>query len=239
MKTTIPLWSCLLLLAVVHTAVADEVVLKNGSKLEGAVKEVGNKVIIDVGSGTITVDRSEVASISRPDDLIREFDQRMASLRPDDADGHFQLYLWARKYEGLKSRSERLLRKTIEIDPNYEQGRRALGYVNHKGAWLTQDELKGALGLVRYDGGWVTAETAEKLKKIDAELSVALLKEDTESKRIQGQLGIERDQVLMRQQIIDLIQAGELPNVQFAPGAPWGMRYWGPAVGMRQPLPAE
>jgi hypothetical protein len=238
MKRTIPVWSCLLLLAVVHAAVADEVVLKNGSKLEGTVTEVGNKVIIDVGSGTITIDRSEVASISRPDDLNREYDHRMESVRADDAEGHYQVYLWAKKHEGLKSRSEKLLRKTIEIDPNFEPGRRALGYVNHKGAWLTQDELKGALGLVRYNGGWVLAETAEKLKRLDHELTLAQQKESAEAERVKGQLEIERDQVMMRQQIIDMIEQGELPNVQFGPGAPWGLRYWGPAVGVRQ-MPAE
>jgi hypothetical protein len=234
MKRSIPLWSCLLLLALVHAAMADEVVLKNGSKLEGAVTEAGNKVIIDVGSGTITIDRSEVASINRPDELNREYDRRMESVKPDDADGHYQVYLWARKQEGLKSRSDKLLRKIIEIDPNHEPSRRALGYVNHKGAWLTQDELKGALGLVRYNGGWVTAETAEKLKRLDQELSLAQLKEEGESNRMQEQLSIEREQILMRQRLLNMIESGELPNIQFGGGAPWGLRYWGPAVGARQ-----
>jgi hypothetical protein len=238
MNITIPLWSCLLLLAVVQTALADEVVLKNGAKLEGAVTESGNKVTVDVGSGTITIDRSEVASISRPDELIREFDHRMGSVRPDDAESHYQVYLWARKQDGLKSRADKLLRKIVEIDPNHEQSRRALGYVNHKGAWLTQDELKGALGLVRYNGGWVTAETAEKLKRLDQELSVAQLKEEAEAARMQQQLSIEREQVLMRQRLLDMIEGGELPNIQYGMGVPWGLRYWGPAVGARQ-LQAE
>jgi hypothetical protein len=238
MKTAIPVWSCLLLLAVVHVAAADEVVLKNGSKLEGTVTEAGNKVIVDVGSGTITIDRAEVASISRPDDLNREFDHRMASVQPDDAEAHYQVYLWARKQDGLKPRADKLLRRTIEIDPNHAASRRALGYVNHKGAWLTQDELKAALGLVRYNGGWVTAETAEKLKRIDQELSLAQLKEDAETERVREQLSIEREQILMRQRILNLIEAGELPNFQNGVGAPWGLRYWGPAVGARQ-LPAE
>jgi len=238
MKRSIPLWSCLFLLAVVHAAVADEVVLKNGSKLQGTVTEAGNKVVVDVGTGTITIDRSEVASISRPDELNREYDRRMESVSPDDAEGHYQVYLWTRKQEGLKSRSDKLLRKIIEIDPNHEPSRRALGYVNHKGAWLTQDELKGALGLVRYNGGWVSAETAEKLKRVDQELSLAQQKESAEAERAKGQLEIERNQIMLRQQIIDMIEQGELPNVQFGPGAPWGLRYWGPAVGARQ-LPAE
>jgi hypothetical protein len=242
MKTTIPIWSCLLLLAVVHSAAADEVVLKNGSKLEGAVKEAGNKVIVDVGSGTITVDRSEVVSISRPDELNREFDRRLASVSRDDADGYYQVYLWSKSQEGLKPQGDRLLRKIVEIDPNHEPSRKALGYVNHKGAWLTQDELKGALGLVQYNGGWVTAETAEKLKRLDHQLSLAQMKQSVEAERVKGQLEIERDQIMMRQQIIDMIEQGELPNFNSGLGAPWALRYWGPAAGVggiQQPAPVE
>lgn len=238
MKNTIPVWSCLLLLAVVHTASADEVVLKNGSKLEGTVTEAGDKVIVDLGSGTITIDRRDVLSINRPDELNKEYDRRMESVRPDDAEGHYQVYLWSKKQEGLKSRSDRLLRKIIEIDPNHEPSRRALGYVNHKGAWLTQDELKAALGLVRYNGDWVTADAAEKLKRLDQELSLAQMKEAAEASRIQQQLEIERGQILMRQRLLDMMESGELPNIQNGGGLPWGLRYWGPAVGARQ-LPAE
>ncbi len=238
MKYTITVWSCLLLMAVVHTASADEVVLKNGSKLEGAVTEAGDKVIVDVGTGTITIDRRDVLSINRPDEQNREYDRRMESVRPDDAEAHYQLYLWARTQPGLKSRSDRLLRKVLELDPNHEPSRRALGYVNHKGAWLTQDELKAALGLVRYNGGWVTTDAAEKLKRLDQELSLAQMKEAAEADRVQRQLEIERGQILMRQRLLDMIESGELPNIQNGVGLPWGLRYWGPAVGARQ-LPAE
>lgn len=229
------LWPCLLLLSLSRTALADEVVLKNGSKLEGTVTEDGNKITIDIGSGTITIDRSEVKAINRPDVLNREFDHRMQSVKPDDVNGHYQVYLWAKQQDGLKSRGDRLLRKMIEIDPNHEPSRRALGYVNHKGAWLTQDEFKAAIGLVRYNGSWVTLDAAEKLKKLDQELALAQLKQAAEDDRLQKQLAIERDQVLLRQRLLNLIEAGELPNIQSGMGLPWGLRYWGPAVGARQP----
>src|SRR6185503_16186811 len=114
MKRHVQLRPWILLLALVGTAGADEVVLKNGSKLEGTVLEDGNKVIIDVGSGTVTIDRSEVKSIHRPEEQIQEYDRRVQALKPDDANGYYQTYLWARQQPGMKTRAHALLRKALE-----------------------------------------------------------------------------------------------------------------------------
>ena len=222
----------ILLAAMVSAASADEVVLKNGSKIEGSVQEDGNKITIDVGSGTITVDRSEVKSINRNGGLIEEFDRRAKDARPDDAEAQWQVYTWSRQHEGLKSRGERQLRKILEIDPNHEGARRALGFVNHKGVWLTQEESKATLGLVKYNGDWVSAETAERLKKLDQEIRLAQMKQDAESLRAREELEIERSRVAQRQRVLDLLQAGQLPTPLVAP---WGARYWGPAGAGSQP----
>jgi hypothetical protein len=210
-------------------ASADEVVLKNGSKIEGTVKEDGNKVVIDVGSGTITVDRSEVKAINRPNNgSAAEFERRQKELSPDDVQGQWQLYLWTKQQEGFKARADRQLQKILELDPNHEGARRALGYVNHKGAWLTQDEYKATLGLVKYNGEWVSADTAERLKRIDEGIRAASIKRDADSERIKGELEIERNRVAQRQRVLDMIQSGQIPGPTTSP---WGVRYWGPAVG--------
>jgi hypothetical protein len=209
-------------------ASADEVVLKNGSKIEGTVKEEGNKVLIDVGSGTITVDRSEVKAINKSTGLIEEFDRRQKETKPDDVEGQWQLYLWTKQQEGFKSRADRILQRIVEIEPNHEGARRALGYVNHKGVWLTQDEHKATLGLVKYNGDWVSVDTAERLKKIDEQIRLAQMKQDADAQRFLGELEIERNRVAQRQRVLDLIESGQIQT----PGvAPWGMRYWGPAGG--------
>jgi hypothetical protein len=234
MNTFLRLSPWLLLSSLCSVAVADEVVLKNGSKIEGAVTEDGDKVTIDVGSGTITFDRSQVKSINKPDGLNQEFERRVKEAKPDDAEAQYQVHLWARQQEGLKARAERQLRKVLEIDPNHEKARRAMGYVNHKGVWLTQDELKATLGLVRYNGGWVTAETAEKLRRLDEEIRLAQMKQDAEAQKVRQQLEIERNRVALRQRVLNMIESGELPSPLNA-AAPWGLRYWGPAIVGNQP----
>lgn len=233
MNTYLRFTPWLLLAALVSAASADEVVLKNGSKIEGTVQEDGDKVTIDVGSGTITVARSEVKSINRPNDLIQEFDRRSKEAKPDDVQAQWQVYVWAKQQEGLKSRAERQLRKILEIDPNHDGARRALGYVNHKGVWLTQDEHRATLGLVRYNGDWVSAEAAERLKRLDQEIRLAQMKQDAESQRIRGELEVERSRVAQRGRMLDMMESGELPSASVTP---WGgLRYWGPAVGGSQP----
>jgi hypothetical protein len=226
----------ILFLALAGSVFADEVQLKNGSKLEGTVQEEGNKIIVDVGPGTITLDRSEVKAIRRPDEQVQEFDRRVQALKPDDANGFFQTYLWARQYPGMKTRADSLLKKALDADPNFEPARRALGYINFKGAWLTQEEYKAALGLVRYQGEWVTADAAERLRKIDQQMSLALSRQEAEDERLQAQLRVERERIAQRQQIIDRLTSGDLPrDFASALGYPWAMRYWGAA----QPLPPQ
>jgi hypothetical protein len=228
-----------LVLALSGAALADEVQLKNGQKLEGTVLEDGNKVIVDVGSGTVTIDRSEVKAIRRPDDQIQEYDRRLQAVRLDDANGLYQLYLWTRQQPGMKTRADSLLKKALDADPNFEPAHRAMGKVNYKGAWLTQDEYKAALGLVRYQGEWVSADAAERLKRIDQDLALAAGKQAAEDERQREALTVEREKIAQRQRYVDMVSTGGLPwyNISSALGypAPWTMRYWGPA----QPQPHQ
>jgi len=224
------IWAFVLCLAA--AARGDEVVLRNGSKLEGTVQEEGGKVRIDVGSGTVIVDRSDVRSISRPEREIQEYDRRLGALKPDDAEGTYQLAVWARQ-NGLRSRSDRLMRSVLDINPNHEGARLSQGYISYKGGWLTPDEHKAAIGLVRYQGSWMTAEAAERMRRIDQELTRSQIQQSAEDRRLEQELILARQRLGAQQQYFDLLQdRGELRDVMNGLGiSPWGMRYWGPAVG--------
>lgn len=232
MKSSHSILPWLLVLAAAGIAGADEVTLRNGSKIEGAVREDGDKIIIDVGPGTVTVERSDVKSIQRPDERIQEFDRRVGSLKPDDADGYYQTYLWARREPGMRTRAEGLLRKALDADPNHEPSRRALGFVNYKGTWLTQDEYKAALGLVRFQGQWMTVDAAERMRRIDQDLMLAQGKHAADEEKLRQQLSLEREKLSQRQRALDMLSTGSLPSdLTRALGYPWvGVRYWGPAA---------
>jgi hypothetical protein len=96
---------------------------------------------------------------------------------------------------------------------------------------MTQDEHKAALGLVRYQGNWVSVDAAERLKRIDQELSMAQMKRAADEERVRERLALERDKIAQQQRILDMLRSGELPrDVMSAFGYPWAMRYWGPAA---------
>jgi len=218
---------------------ADVVQLRNGSTLEGTVREEASRVWVDVGSGEIAVDRSGIRSIGRPDPAAGELDRRLGALRPDDVEGMYQAALWARQ-NGLRWRSERLMRSVLERNPNHEGARSALGYVSHKGAWLTADEYKAAIGLARYGGEWMSADAAERLRKEDRLQSRSLARESEEAAARDAKVDLERARLAVQQRVIDdLRNQGRWEELMsaFSSSSPWGaLRYWGPAAPV-PPLP--
>ena len=237
MKIIPMLLAGILLIGGATTSLGDEVRLRNGATLEGTVREEGTMVYVDVGSGEIGIDRSQVVSIHRPEQAIDEYDRRLEALRPDDLEGRYQLAIWARQ-SGLGARSERLFRSVLERDPNHEGARTALGFIPFKGGWLTPDQHKAAIGLVRVNGEWMPADAAERLRRSEQEVALAKLREANEQSRQEEELARERSRLGLQGRALDeLIRQGRLDNLPNSPAGPWGaFRYWGPAVG-QTPLP--
>ncbi len=164
------------LLTAALPAGADEVVLRNGSVLEGIVREEDARVV----GGSITLDRREVAEIRRPKALVEEYERRLRDRDGQGLGAYYDLALWARE-QGLESRARILMRKVLEIDPDHEGARRALGYHLYKGVWLTRDPYLRTLGLLEYRGEWLPRETAEAYRKMDYDLMAAALRLSAEA----------------------------------------------------------
>jgi hypothetical protein len=212
-------------------AAADEVTLKNGSKLEGVVREEADRVTVEVPGGSVTVGRDQVKSIDRPSErLSSEYDRRLQGLNGEGGSGVYDLALWARQ-QGMEARAQAMFRRTLEIDPDHEGARKALGYRAYKGVWLTEEQyMTAALGLVEYQGKWLPAETVVVLRRADHEFQLAQLKETVEAQKIQRQAEIDRQRASTERGSLDYMREEKLLNR--VPGAqlPWGLRYWGPAV---------
>jgi hypothetical protein len=72
------------LAAAAGAARADEVVLRNGARFEGEVKESGNSVIVKMDFGTITFRKMDVARIERGHSALQEFDAALEKLKDGD-----------------------------------------------------------------------------------------------------------------------------------------------------------
>ena len=170
MKRWIGLVSALLALAM--TASADIVHLKNGKKIEGEViSNSGGKVVVKTKFGTTELKEADIERIEERANPKEEYKKRLEAVADGDVDALMELYAWA-KGEELKRESTEVLRKVIKADPDHENARRLLGYVQYDGKWMTKKaaekaeakaeaERMKAQGLVQYKGEWMTPEEKE------------------------------------------------------------------------------
>ena len=160
------IWAAIMLAAAGWTASADEVVLKNGSTLEGVVREDGDRVTVEVASGTLTLPKSEVREIRRDEEQIREYEKRKESART--AEDFYQLGLWAQERKSAP-RAEQAFKRAIALDANHEGARGQLGYERHEGRWLRGDELMVAKGFVWHRGSWISREAHKAILEAESQ----------------------------------------------------------------------
>jgi tetratricopeptide (TPR) repeat protein len=88
--------------------------------------------------------------------------EKLAQLKPDDADGYYQLGLWCLKNK-LNDQAKMQFNKVVELNPNHEGARKNLGYVKYEGKWMSSEELQ-AKGLAFYKGKWMPYDEAMKVQ---------------------------------------------------------------------------
>lgn len=83
--------------------------------------------------------------------------QQIKTKTPDTAEGHWQLYKWCVKNK-LLNEPKRHLRRILELQPDHEEARRILDYIQIDGQWLSRGEKMDSRGYVNYEGTWRTAQ---------------------------------------------------------------------------------
>lgn len=152
---------------------ADHVHLKNGNRLVGIARTEGDRVIIELKIGTVSIPRSEVERIEPGRCILHDYFERLAGAESRGrADDFFSLAAWA-KTEGLTRYTAGLYDRALALAPDHAGAREALGYARYEGRWLTQIEHLKVRGYVQFRGRWVlpserdlvlAAETARRAK---------------------------------------------------------------------------
>jgi len=160
------------------TAGGEVFVLVNGGRVEGKLLNPDQlprqDYLVRTPQGaevTLTPDQVEDVIHRRPEEVQYE------SIRhgyPDTIEGQWELAEWCRQRHLLAAR-ETHLRRIIELDPNHELARRALGYSRVGDRWMTQEERMLAEGYRRYKGRWRTSQEIE------------LMERDQEKERAEGE----------------------------------------------------
>jgi hypothetical protein len=166
----------MILVCLAPVALADIIELKGGGTVEGEIlSESAESVLIKTRYGKMDIPRARIAKITRSKSVRQEYEDRLLALKADDAEGHFQLALWA-KSQGLRKESSALVEKAAEIDPMHAGANEALGRVLFEGRYVTpeeresilrgrEDDEMGKRGLVRYKDRWVTPEEKSALER--------------------------------------------------------------------------
>lgn len=155
---------------------ADEIILKDGRKVEGTIIfKDANKITIQTKYGPVDFKMSEVKEVIEKKTKDQLYEEMVQKTNPRDTKELMTLVSWC-KENGMISKQKKHLRQIISLDPNHEEARKLLGYVKHQGKWVTEKEKqkmeeeaareeKIAAGLVEYNGEWMPKEDVEKLKQ--------------------------------------------------------------------------
>ena len=149
-------------------AAADVFVLSGGGRVVGDLVNSSRlpqeTYAIKTSAGVqITLPPSQVQEHLRPRPAEIEYD-KMRPRYPDTVQGQWALAEWCREHTLLSQRNAHLER-ILDLDPNHEKARRALGYFLKDGKWTTEEKVRKGDGWVRYKGRWRLPQEVEMMKE--------------------------------------------------------------------------
>lgn len=146
----------------------DVLELSGGGRIEGRVisqpqDKEGNYVVEVAAGGRLTIPRSQVTRVRTTSNLDDEYEKKARS-SPDTVEAHWKLVEWCRERR-LTSLAQRHLERILELDPNHEPARTALGFRRQHGQWMQREDVMASRGMVLYEGRYVTPQHVELLER--------------------------------------------------------------------------
>ena len=142
------------------TGRADVLTLKSGQVFEGKVTEQDGTVRLSLPHAAVTFSKDEVAGITYGPTPAEVYAERAAKLSAKDAEGHYQLGLWALG-KGMVEYAKAEFAQAIAGDPNHAGAREKLGFALRNGRWVSREEQMIEKGYVQYKGRWMPQDEAE------------------------------------------------------------------------------
>lgn len=145
------------------SAVADELWLDNGRRLEGKVSILADGRVEVLASGSRWVLSGErVLRIAQRESLEEAVEAALAKLPATDAQSRFELAGLCQA-RGAATLAQRLLRQVLALEPGHEGARGVLGYERLEGQWLTREQIHAAKGEVFFRDRWLSAGERERI----------------------------------------------------------------------------
>lgn len=172
--------------SVASLARADRVHLKGGTVIEGKVTTLGDKVLVQLESGQISLPATSVERIEESVSALERVEHKLKQLKPSDEKGLLKLANECRDQD-LPDSERKVLRKLLELDPDHPEARARLGFVHTERGWITQDEARREKGLVKQDGVWLTREQAFELERLKTAAATAKLAQQQAEAALEAQ----------------------------------------------------
>jgi len=124
--------------AVGDIAVADTLILANGTKIEGKVKDGGDVWVVRSAAGIVSrIPKHEVAGVKYSESMFDQFEKKWRELsvsdRSGDADAWYRLGMFAKK-NSLVAEAKRAFKRTLELNVNHADAREALAAYEPRGS---------------------------------------------------------------------------------------------------------
>jgi len=160
MKRLLAFWAVAVVVAsaLCSVAEADVFILANGGRVVGELVNPSQvppraTYTIETPAGCrVTLSRSQVKERLRPRPAEIEYEKTRPRY-PDTVEGQWALAEWCRENTLLAERKIHLER-ILELAPDHEKARRALGYFLRDGEWTTEEQTRKKDGYIRYKGRW-------------------------------------------------------------------------------------
>jgi hypothetical protein len=123
-------------------------------------------VVKTPGGGTVILAADQVKEVRPQTPAEIKYDRYRGDC-PDTAAGHWKMAEWCRENRLSKQRQAHL-KRVLELDPDHEQARHALGYSQISGRWVTQEQVMRERGYVKSKhapGKWVLPQEEALLEK--------------------------------------------------------------------------
>ena len=176
---------------------ADKVHLVEGAVIEGKVTRQGNKVVIELESGKLTLPADAVERIEDGKSAVERFEQLEAEQSQRGVAGLMVLADFCRDHE-MRAREQAMLEKVIEAQPEHAEARARLGYVKTEAGWMKREEQLRAQGFVKDDGEYIARERMAERERQRAEAKLA------EQARQKAQLELEAEKVALERKQVEL-----------------------------------
>lgn len=154
-------------IALSSPARADLFLLEGGGRVEGEwlnrEEQPLREYVVRTPAGlTISLPQDQVREAVRESAAEAEY-RRRAPQAPDTSEAQWALAEWCRK-QGLIHERRTHLERIIQLDPNHQRARGALGYQYLQGQWITRSEFRRQEGYEYYQGRWRTPQEIEILE---------------------------------------------------------------------------